>query len=177
MNGRSSDALPAIARAKQGSSMQTTSDLAPSAGAISPAAGPLAVKPIPPAARDRTGNHVDSGRVGSHDCRRHRSGTAKPGNVTHVQRPTRRGGLVLRAGSCYRSLAVRLDHGPETLCTYLAGVLLSSLAWDFASFACFRGITGLGIGGEYAAVNSASDELIPAKYRGKSIASPLSSGG
>ena len=28
-------------------------------------------------------------------------------------------------------------------------------------------ITGLGIGGEYAAVNSAIDELIPAKYRGR----------
>ena len=28
-------------------------------------------------------------------------------------------------------------------------------------------VTGLGIGGEYAAVNSAIDELIPAKYRGR----------
>jgi MFS family permease len=54
-----------------------------------------------------------------------------------------------------------------TLCTYLAGVLLSSLSWSFASFACFRVLTGLGIGGEYAAVNSAIDELIPAKYRGR----------
>src|SRR6202042_707588 len=31
----------------------------------------------------------------------------------------------------------------------------------------FRMLTGLGIGGEYAAVNSAIDELIPAKYRGR----------
>lgn len=54
-----------------------------------------------------------------------------------------------------------------TLCTYLAGVLLSALAWNFWSFALFRLITGLGIGGEYAAVNSAIDELIPAKYRGR----------
>src|ERR1700761_1193785 len=54
-----------------------------------------------------------------------------------------------------------------TLCTYLAGVLLSSLSWSFVSFACFRVLTGLGIGGEYAAVNSAIDELIPAKYRGR----------
>jgi MFS family permease len=54
-----------------------------------------------------------------------------------------------------------------TLCTYLAGVLLSSLSWSFASFACFRALTGLGIGGEYAAVNSAIDELIPARYRGR----------
>lgn len=54
-----------------------------------------------------------------------------------------------------------------TLCTYLAGVLLSSLSWSFLSFACFRALTGLGIGGEYAAVNSAIDELIPARYRGR----------
>jgi MFS family permease len=54
-----------------------------------------------------------------------------------------------------------------TLIIYLAGVLLSALAWDFWSFALFRMLTGLGIGGEYAAVNSAIDELIPAKYRGR----------
>jgi MFS family permease len=46
-------------------------------------------------------------------------------------------------------------------------VMLSAFAWDFWSFACFRMLTGLGIGGEYAAVNSAIDELIPAKYRGR----------
>jgi MFS family permease len=54
-----------------------------------------------------------------------------------------------------------------TLIVYLTGVLLSALAWDFWSFASFRMLTGLGIGGEYAAVNSAIDELIPAKYRGR----------
>jgi MFS family permease len=54
-----------------------------------------------------------------------------------------------------------------TLMVYLAGVLLSALAWNFLSFAVFRMLTGMGIGGEYAAVNSAIDELIPAKYRGR----------
>src|ERR1700758_5773380 len=54
-----------------------------------------------------------------------------------------------------------------TLIVYLTGVLLSALAWDFWSFAFFRMVTGLGIGGEYAAVNSAIDELIPAQYRGR----------
>jgi MFS family permease len=54
-----------------------------------------------------------------------------------------------------------------TLAIYLAGVLLSAFSWDAWSFAGFRFITGLGIGGEYAAINSAIDELIPARLRGR----------
>ena len=54
-----------------------------------------------------------------------------------------------------------------TLGTYIAGVLLSACSWDFWSFAAFRVITGLGIGGEYAAINSAIDELMPARLRGR----------
>jgi MFS family permease len=54
-----------------------------------------------------------------------------------------------------------------TLGIYLLGVLLSALSWNFWSFAAFRCVTGLGIGGEYAAINSAIDELIPARLRGR----------
>jgi MFS family permease len=54
-----------------------------------------------------------------------------------------------------------------TLIVYLTGVLLTATSWSFLSFALFRGVTGFGIGGEYAAINSAIDELIPAKYRGR----------
>jgi MFS family permease len=54
-----------------------------------------------------------------------------------------------------------------TLIVYLTGVILTAVSWDFWSFAAFRAVTGLGIGGEYAAINSAIDELIPAKYRGR----------
>jgi MFS family permease len=54
-----------------------------------------------------------------------------------------------------------------TLAIYLAGVLLSAFSWEEWSFAAFRFITGLGIGGEYAAINSAIDELIPARLRGR----------
>ena len=54
-----------------------------------------------------------------------------------------------------------------TLIAYLTGVLLTGLSWNFWSFAAFRAFTGLGIGGEYAAINSAIDELIPARYRGR----------
>ncbi len=54
-----------------------------------------------------------------------------------------------------------------TLSTYVVGVLLSACSWDFWSFAACRFITGLGIGGEYSAINSAIDELIPARLRGR----------
>src|SRR4051794_179996 len=54
-----------------------------------------------------------------------------------------------------------------TLGVYLAGVGLSAFSWDLASFCVFRFLTGCGIGGEYAAINSAIDELIPARFRGR----------
>jgi MFS family permease len=53
-----------------------------------------------------------------------------------------------------------------TLLVYLCGTLASAFAWNFASYSVFRLITGMGIGGEYAAINSAIDELIPARVRG-----------
>lgn len=53
-----------------------------------------------------------------------------------------------------------------TLATYSVATLATALSWNFASFAAFRLVTGLGIGGEYAAINSAVDELIPGKVRG-----------
>ncbi|HZL31715.1 MAG TPA: MFS transporter [Pseudolabrys sp.] len=54
-----------------------------------------------------------------------------------------------------------------TLGVYLSGALLTAFSWDFWSFCLFRVITGAGIGGEYAAINSAIDELIPARLRGR----------
>lgn len=54
-----------------------------------------------------------------------------------------------------------------TLTVYCVGALLTSLSWDLWSFMLFRFITGAGIGGEYAAINSAIDELIPARLRGR----------
>jgi len=54
-----------------------------------------------------------------------------------------------------------------TLLVYLIGTALSACSWNFASYAAFRFITGCGIGGEYAAINSAIDELIPARIRGR----------
>ena len=54
-----------------------------------------------------------------------------------------------------------------TLGVYLGGTLLTAFSWDFPSMAACRWITGFGIGGEYAAINSAIDELIPARVRGQ----------
>ena len=54
-----------------------------------------------------------------------------------------------------------------TLGVYLVFTILSGLAWDFWSLAVCRVLAGAGIGGEYAAINSAIDELIPARVRGR----------
>src|SRR6201988_5498720 len=54
-----------------------------------------------------------------------------------------------------------------TLGIYLAATAATALSWDFWSFAVFRALTGAGIGGEYTAINSAIQELIPARFRGR----------
>jgi MFS family permease len=53
-----------------------------------------------------------------------------------------------------------------TLGLYLVATALTGFTWDFWSFAFCRFLTGAGIGGEYSAINSAIDELIPARVRG-----------
>jgi len=54
-----------------------------------------------------------------------------------------------------------------TVAVYLVATGLTAFSWNFASYAFFRALTGAGIGGEYAAINSAIDELIPARVRGR----------
>ena len=54
-----------------------------------------------------------------------------------------------------------------TLIVYLIATVMTAFTWDVASFAFCRFLTGFGIGGEYAAINSAIDELIPARVRGR----------
>ena len=53
-----------------------------------------------------------------------------------------------------------------TLAVYLVATAATALSWNFWSFALFRFLTGAGIGGEYAAINSTIQELIPARVRG-----------
>lgn len=53
-----------------------------------------------------------------------------------------------------------------TLALYLAATAATAASWDFYSYAVFRFLTGAGIGGEYTAINSTIQELVPARYRG-----------
>jgi MFS family permease len=53
-----------------------------------------------------------------------------------------------------------------TLAVYLVATAATALSWSVWSFAVFRFFTGAGIGGEYTAINSTIQELVPARYRG-----------
>jgi MFS family permease len=53
-----------------------------------------------------------------------------------------------------------------TLGLYLTATAATALSWSVASYALFRFLTGAGIGGEYTAINSTIQELVPARYRG-----------
>ena len=53
-----------------------------------------------------------------------------------------------------------------TLAVFLAGSILTAFSMNFWWFIACRIITGAGVGGEYSAIHSAVDELIPARVRG-----------
>jgi len=79
------------------------------------------------------------------------------------------GGAVLGA-LVFGRLADRLGRKRiflVTLAVYLVATVLTAFSFNLASFAVCRFLTGFGIGGEYAAINSAIDELIPARVRGR----------
>ena len=54
-----------------------------------------------------------------------------------------------------------------TIVVYLIATALTGLAWNGFAFFLFRFFTGCGIGGEYSAINSTIQELVPARYRGQ----------
>jgi MFS family permease len=54
-----------------------------------------------------------------------------------------------------------------TIAVYLVATALTGLAWNGFYFFLFRFFTGCGIGGEYSAINSTIQELVPARYRGQ----------
>jgi MFS family permease len=53
-----------------------------------------------------------------------------------------------------------------TLALYVCATAATALSWNLFSFTLCRALTGAGIGGEYTAITSAIDELIPARVRG-----------
>ena len=53
-----------------------------------------------------------------------------------------------------------------TLGVYLTATAATAFSWSLWSFCLFRFLTGAGIGGEYTAINSTIQELIPARVRG-----------
>jgi MFS family permease len=79
------------------------------------------------------------------------------------------------AGACFGALVfgqLTDRFGRKKLFMITLGVyLLATAATAFSTTAVFffvcRFVTGMGIGGEYSAINSAIDELIPAKHRGR----------
>ena len=58
-------------------------------------------------------------------------------------------------------------RGLSTALVYLTATAATAFSWDFASFALFRALTGAGIGGEYTAINSAIQEFVPPRFRGR----------
>jgi MFS family permease len=53
-----------------------------------------------------------------------------------------------------------------TLALYLSATAATAFSWSVGSYVLFRFLTGAGIGGEYTAINSTIQELVPARYRG-----------
>ena len=53
-----------------------------------------------------------------------------------------------------------------TVAVYLIATAATATSWSITSFVCFRFLTGAGIGGEYTAINSTIQELVPARVRG-----------
>jgi MFS family permease len=84
-------------------------------------------------------------------------------------------GAVYVAGSCVGALffgQLTDRYGRKklfivTLIVYTIATVLTAFSVNPTWYFACRFLTGLGIGGEYAAINSAIDELIPAKYRGR----------
>ena len=84
-------------------------------------------------------------------------------------------GAVYVAGACFGALFFgqltdrfgRKKLFLITLGVYIVATVLTAFSMTPLWYFCARFLTGMGIGGEYAAINSAIDELIPKHYRGR----------
>ncbi|WP_042448746.1 MFS transporter [Streptacidiphilus jiangxiensis] len=95
-------------------------------------------------------------------------------NITTAQVTTFAAAIYVAGACCGALFFGRMTdlHGRKklfmiTLAVYLSATALTSLSWTAWFFFVCRFFTGFGIGGEYAAINSAIDELIPARARGR----------
>jgi MFS family permease len=101
---------------------------------------------------------------------------SKPGSGIHITQSqiTGFGAAMYVLGACIGALFFgwltdrfgRKKLFMITLGTYLAATALTAFSFAPWWFYLFRFLTGFGIGGEYAAINSAIDELIPSRHRG-----------
>ena len=102
---------------------------------------------------------------------------AKPGSGIDITQSqvTGLGAAMYVAGACVGALFFgwltdrfgRKKLFMITLGVYLIATALTALSFAPWWFFLFRFLTGFGIGGEYAAINSAIDELIPSRHRGR----------
>ena len=60
-----------------------------------------------------------------------------------------------------------------TLLLYGLFTFLTAFAWGYGSFMVLRLLTAVGVGAEYAAINAAISEFIPARHRGKTNATVM----
>ena len=100
-----------------------------------------------------------------------------PGSGVHISQSqiTGLGAATYVAGACVGALFFgwltdrfgRKKLFMITLGVYLLATALTALSFAPWWFFLFRFLTGFGIGGEYAAINSAIDELIPSRHRGR----------
>ncbi|HEY7176203.1 MAG TPA: MFS transporter [Micromonosporaceae bacterium] len=101
----------------------------------------------------------------------------KPGSGVHISQAqiTGLGAALYVAGACVGALFFgwltdrfgRKKLFMITLGVYLLATAMTALSFSAWWFFLFRFLTGFGIGGEYAAINSAIDELIPKRHRGR----------
>jgi MFS family permease len=60
-----------------------------------------------------------------------------------------------------------------TLLLYGTFTFLTAFAWNYPSLMVLRVVTAIGVGAEYAAINAAISEFIPARHRGKTNATVM----
>jgi MFS family permease len=134
------------------------------------------VEPVALVGDLRVGNHLDPGRPRGHDGGQH-SGRAhrSRGGLGLTEAQVGYAGGIYIAGACLGALFFSYltdRYGRKklfliTIAVYLVFTVLTAFSWNFWSFVIFRFLTGAGIGGEYSAIYSAVDELIPARLRGQ----------